>query len=158
MKANQEKKNQSNSNQDWNAWQNNMANWANMNDWSKTMSNMLDFNKARECAAHNIELATNAMQLMVQSSQAIAKRAAETMQNNAQEASKMMAEMSQCRNAHEAQSKQGECVSRMVHNNSDTAKESTQIASRAADEMVNMMNKGASECIEAWANCCKKAG
>ena len=137
----------------WNNWNNNWnnGNWA---DWGKTASAWLDYNGVRRSASRNLEALTAANQVCLESWQAISRRAAEALQYNAQQAYNCAREACNSTTPQEAQNKHAHCLTSMVQNLCDNAKEATQIASKASMEVVELMNRRAEESTHEWANCC----
>lgn len=118
-----------------------------------SMPNFMDFNNLRQQYSKNIEAWTEANQVVLDFSKEAARRAAEVMQRNAQCIYDCSRDAMASKSLEEAQSKQANMIASVMDNTFAQAKESADISSRAAKEILDMCNRRISEAL---AEQCKK--
>lgn len=155
----QAKKSSSSTNENWQNW-NGWANWQNWQqswpnmgrfpDFNKNAARMFDYNRLRQTSGRNAETVTTANQVALEGMQAIARRIAEVLQENAKQGMECFRDASSCKTAEEAQWRQNDLISCLVQNCCGNAREITEITAKAAVEIVDIWNKRAAEALSEW--------
>lgn len=111
------------------------------------MPNFMDFGNLRQQYSKNIEALTHANQVALEFSKDAARRAAEVMQKSAQQMYECSREAMSGKSLEEAQNKQANMMLEVMNDAFNHAKESADISSKAAKEILDTCNKRLSEVI-----------
>ncbi len=114
---------------------------------------MPDMGRMREQATRSMEAMTQASQVAAEGWQAMARRTAEVMQRTAQNSMECFRDACSSKSMEDAQRIQSSFVSEMMHNCCGNAREVTEMASKAAMEIVDICNKNMSDAVCEWTNC-----
>lgn len=106
-----------------------------------SMPNFMDFGNLRQQYSKNIEAWTEANQVVLDFSKEAARRAAETMQRNAQCIYDSSREAMNSKSLEEAQNKQANMIASVMDNTFAQAKESADISSKAAKEIFDILSE-----------------
>ncbi len=130
----------------------------NLGQQAPKMPQMPDMTRMREQAAKNLEAMATANQIAAEGMQAIARRTAEIMQRTAQNGMECFRDACSSKTVEEAQRIQSSFVSDMMHTCTGNAREVTEMASKAAMEIVDICNKSMSDTVCEFSNCTTQHG
>jgi phasin family protein len=125
----------------------------NMGQQAPKMPQMPDMGRMREQATKNMEAMTQANQIAAEGMQAIARRTAEIMQRATQNGMECFRDACSSKSVEDAQRIQSAFVSDMMHTCSGNVREVTEMASKAAMEIVDVCNKSISDTVCEFSNC-----
>lgn len=100
-----------------------------------------DFNRMKDQFSRNVEAVTNANQVALDCMRESARRSAEAMQKAAQHTFECMKDAASIRTPEDAQNRQSDYMNSMIKSSFSNAKEMTEMASRAATEIVEICNR-----------------
>lgn len=125
-------------------------------EFPKDMSSMMDVSKVKSSMTKNMEVLTAANQACMETMQNMSRRTVEMMQQNAQHAYEC-AKHTMDSNPQDVHHKGAHCMTNIVHNVCEHAKEAVQHVSKTGLEVMDMMNKRAAEASHEFSSCCVKA-
>jgi phasin family protein len=119
-------------------------------NWGDNMKQAWDWGRVREQANRNMQAMASANQVAVEGMQAISRRAAETMQKNAQNGMECFRDACSSRSVEDAQRLQASFWSDFMQSCCSNAREATEVASRATMEIVDICNRSVSDNVGEW--------
>jgi len=125
-------------------------------DWSKMFGDFktpaVDFNQVISYYRRNAETGSAAMQLAVESVQAIARRQAEIIRSNAEQAMKVSKEIIGNASPENATAKQADFAKNMLEYNVNSAREIAEMSAKSAQEAFDLINKRIAEQVKEFSD------
>jgi phasin family protein len=131
----------------------NFMNFNNSNNFSNMVGNM-DFNKMKNLASKNMQVMTDASQMMMEGMQAFARRAGQLMQEQGHRNMESFKSVCSCRSPEEFQSNGANYMANAMQQSCENFKEMTEMAAKTMTSLADTMNKRMADVHSEWNASC----